>query len=87
MDTINDIQKFITINDNNIQLINPITKPYKIISFIGDARIGKSTLINCFISFLYNKNISIFKSSNNSKNHCTIGIDMLLLETTDYNIT
>ena len=86
MNTINDVQKFITINDNNIQLINPITKPYKIISFIGDARIGKSTLINCFISFLCNKNINMFKSSNNSKDHCTVGIDMLLLETDDYNL-
>ena len=86
---INDIQKFITINNDNISLINPIpnlSKPYKIISFIGDARIGKSTLINCIISFLCNKNINIFKSSNSSKEHCTVGIDMLLLETDDYNL-
>ena len=87
--TINDIQKFITINNDNITLINQIsnlTKPYKIISFIGDARIGKSTIINCFISYLYNKNINIFKSTNSSKGHCTTGIDMLQLEMDDYNL-
>jgi len=86
--TINDIQKFITINNDNISLITPIPKlkPYKIISFIGDARIGKSTLINSFISFLCNTNINLFKSSNSSKEHCTIGIDMLSLDFDDYNL-
>ena len=49
-------------NKNNILLINPIpnlSKPYKIISFIGDAQIGKSTLINCFIFFYVKKYKSI----------------------------
>ena len=54
---------------------NPkLTKSYKIISFIGDPIIGKSRVINCFIYFLYNKNISIFKSSNRSKDNYTVGI-------------
>ena len=50
---INDIQKFITIKNNNIELVNniPLTdKPIKIISFLGNARTGKSSLMNCYLS-------------------------------------
>jgi ABC-type phosphate transport system ATPase subunit len=82
---IGSIQKFISIVDNEIQLINNIpigNKPIKIISFIGNARTGKSTLMNCYISNKVNENIKKF----NTANRCTTGIDMLLVDTSTCNL-
>jgi len=86
---IGSIQKFISIVDNELQLINDIpigNKPIKIISFIGNARTGKSTLMNCYISNKLNENIKKFNTANRLDNHCTTGIDMLLVETPLYNL-
>jgi hypothetical protein len=53
--------------------------PVYIISLIGEARFGKSTLINCFGTVLMNRNINIcpVKSTND---HCTIGIDICVVK-------
>jgi energy-coupling factor transporter ATP-binding protein EcfA2 len=77
------LNKLINIIDNKLILINDLNfskKEIFIISFLGPARIGKSTLINCFISFLLNKNNKIFQTSSSVKEHCTRGIDMVYLE-------
>ena len=86
---INDIQKFITIKNNNIELINniPLTdKPIKIISFLGNARTGKSSLMNCYLSNKLNFNIKKFNTANKLNSHCTTGIDILVIEDLSYNI-
>jgi hypothetical protein len=86
--------KLINFNDNhqiiynkNIieQLINltklteNLTFPVYIISFIGEARFGKSTLINCIITYLTNNNTVIFLTQSSYK-HCTIGIDICIIK-------
>ena len=83
------VKKFITIENNEIKMINDMRisdKPNKIISFIGNARTGKSTLMNCFLSYLFNDNIKLFNTSANLNSHCTTGIDMLELEFDKYNL-
>ena len=52
-----------------------------VISFLGNARIGKSTLMNCFISRMTNSNIKVFNTSISKTAHCTYGIDILTIET------
>ena len=91
IETINigTLKKLISINDNNIVLNNEFiksTKPLKIISFLGNARIGKSTLMNCYISNKVNKDMKIFNTSKSLEQHCTSGIDMLCLEMNNYNL-
>lgn len=91
IETINigTLKKLISINDNNIVLNNEFmksTKPLKIISFLGNARIGKSTLMNCYISNKVNNNMKIFNTSKSLEQHCTSGIDMLCLEMNNYNL-
>jgi GTPase Era involved in 16S rRNA processing len=61
-----------------------LDKPLKIISFLGNARIGKSTLLNCYVSNKINRNTKIFNTSKSLEQHCTSGIDMLCLEMSDY---
>jgi len=90
---IGKLNKFITI-DGNIRLENPIdtnnkenkivtnNKENKIVSFLGDDNIGKSTMMNCFISFLLNKNTKIF----NKKELYRPNIYMVSLETLNENI-
>ena len=59
MISIDSLKKLISIKNNNIILNNEFTKldkPLKIISFLGNARIGKSTLLNCYVSNKINKN-------------------------------
>lgn len=91
IETINikTLKKLISIKDNNIVLNNDFTnleKPLKIISFLGNARIGKSTLMNCYVSNKVNNNIKIFNTSKSLEQHCTSGIDMLCLELSNYNL-
>ena len=91
IETINigTLKKLISINDNNIVLNNEFiksTKPLKIISFLGNARIGKSTLMNCYISNKVNKDMKLFNTSKSLEQHCTSGIDMLCLEMNNYNL-
>ena len=52
-----------------------------VISFLGNARIGKSTLMNCFVSSLMKSNIKVFTTSITKTGHCTSGIDILTIET------
>jgi len=58
----------------NLEHVN-INK-YFIISMIGCARIGKSTYINAFLTFLLKRNVNIAKTST-SFQHCTTGIDYI----------
>ena len=65
---IGSLLKFISIKDNNIVLNRvfsqmKIDKPIKVISFLGNARIGKSTLMNCYISNKTNTNMKLFNTS------------------------
>lgn len=83
------VNKFISFENDKLILINPLdneTKPIKIISFLGNARIGKSTLMNCYLSHKLNQNIKLFNTSNKMDKHCTSGIDMLLVETGECNL-
>lgn len=48
-------------------------------SMIGTARVGKSTFINAFLSYLYQQNISVVSTSSTA-DHCTLGIDYIKCE-------
>ena len=61
------------------EFIKSLDYPVYIVSFVGEARFGKSSLLNCFITFLLKKNSVIFKTSSSNK-HCTIGIDMFIVK-------
>ena len=77
---ISTIQKFITFNDDKLVINNldlPKSKPVYVLSIIGKARTGKSTLLNCILSFLFKDTIietNIFQTSD-SDEHCTHGVD------------
>jgi hypothetical protein len=62
--------------------LSKVDYPVNIISFLGEARFGKSTLINVFLSYLLDDNIAIFKTSQTNK-HCTTGIDYCFVKTGD----
>ena len=73
------MSSLITIKDNKLyynlkNTTEDISSPVKIISVIGKARTGKSTLMNLLISKWSNTNKSIFKMSD-SGDHCTNGVD------------
>jgi hypothetical protein len=73
-----EIIKLIHIEDNklklnNLDILNDET--ITVISIIGTARTGKSTLLNCISSYLLEKNIKIFEMDD-TEEHCTIGVDM-----------
>ena len=51
------------------------SKNIKVISIIGKARIGKSTFLNCLLTFWRNETQNIFQMSSGG-NHCTNGIDV-----------
>ena len=53
--------------------LNLDEEKYRIISIIGKARMGKSTLLNCIISYLSDDNRYIFNTSDLGE-HCTHGI-------------
>ena len=53
--------------------------PIKVVSIIGKARTGKSSFLNCLISFWENDSKNVFQMSNTDK-HCTNGIDMYYLQ-------
>jgi hypothetical protein len=83
---IGESSKFININQAKLNLLDEISdlnlkKELVVVSFLGKARIGKSTLMNCFVSHLSNSNLKIFNTSNSVKEHCTSGIDFLSIET------
>jgi hypothetical protein len=83
------LKKLISIKDNNIILTDELgkfNKPIKIISFLGNARIGKSTLLNCYVSNKMGRNFKIFNTSKSLETHCTSGIDMLKINCSNYDL-
>ena len=74
----------ISIKDNKLELKN-ITSAFqkykddniKVVSILGSARMGKSTLLNTIISKYNNYNNNVFATSKSSTNHCTNGIDFV----------
>jgi len=86
---IHQVHKLIVIENNEIQLINTITinnKPVKIVSFLGNAQTGKSTLMNCYVSYIMGTTVKKFNTISKLKTQCTTGIDMLLLEFDTYDL-
>lgn len=79
------VNKLISFNKKDIcfdkssikEILSKCDYPLNIISFIGEARFGKSTLINCFLTYLSNINTTVFSTSNKNE-HCTKGIDYWL---------
>lgn len=73
----------ISIKDNKLELKN-ITSDFqkykddniKVVSILGSARMGKSTLLNTIISKYNNYNNNVFATSNTG-DHCTTGIDFV----------
>jgi hypothetical protein len=85
-----NVNKFIKIDKGIIELLFNIKlqtndKPISVLTIIGPARRGKSTLINCIISTLLNTNYNSFKTSD-TNDHYTYGIDYTIIETEDKNI-
>ena len=56
-----------------------------VVSMIGCARVGKSTFINGFLTYMFGKNIDCVKTSNGS-DHCTLGIDCICFSHNTQNI-
>ncbi len=77
---ISQIKKFITFNNDKLVINNldlPKSKPIYVLSIIGKARTGKSTLLNCILSSLVKDTLNennIFQTSD-SDEHCTHGVD------------
>lgn len=80
------MNKFLTFVNSMLQVTItelPINdKPLYVLSIIGKARTGKSTLLNCIISILRNESSNIFLTSNKDE-HCTHGIDYYVIEQLD----
>ena len=83
--------KLISIENNQLVLsplldhANIDTKQTFIISMLGCARVGKSTFINMFLSYLFNENIQLVETSFKST-HCTMGIDYIIYDCPRTNI-
>jgi len=60
---------------DTIDNINNIEKQIKVISIIGKARTGKSTFLNCLLTYWKSDTQNIFTMSSSGK-HCTNGIDI-----------
>lgn len=58
-----------------LEYLSKLDKSVKVIAIMGEARLGKSTLLNCIISHLLGENINAFETSDNIE-HCTTGINM-----------
>jgi len=74
----------ISITNNNLELKNIINNiqaykddNIKVVSILGSARTGKSTLLNTIISKYNNYNNNVFATSTSSDDHCTTGIDFV----------
>lgn len=72
------VNHLISIENDKLTLEEVITnnKNIKVISILGEARKGKSTLLNTIISSYTRSNQTLFKTSK-SLDHCTQGIDYL----------
>jgi len=78
--------KILKIINNNCEIdISSLKtdKPLKIISIIGNARQGKSTLINAYLA---THNIYPQFKINDALEHCTTGIDAIKVEFDDYDL-
>jgi hypothetical protein len=64
--------------DNIIEFIDK-NKHIKVVSIIGKARTGKSTFLNCLITYWDTDAKSIFEMGD-TQEHCTRGIDMYYLQ-------
>lgn len=75
-------QPFIKLKDGKLNLekidISESDKPIKVVSIIGNGRTGKSTLLNCILSYLYESNTYTFNTQD-SDIHCTFGLDMIYI--------
>lgn len=76
-DSDNKIVLNTTITDTDIKYSNCI-----VISMLGSARVGKSTFINGFLSYLFQTNVSLAQTANEC-DHCTIGIDYISFVTSN----
>jgi hypothetical protein len=83
--SISKITKFIDFNKDKLcinDLSLPKNKDIYILSIIGKARTGKSSLLNCIITNIINKDcdkLKQFKTSD-SDEHCTHGVDACFIE-------
>lgn len=73
-------QSLIDIQNNKLILnskvsFNNTNKTIKVISIIGKARTGKSTFLNCLLTYWKTDSQNVFTMSNTGK-HCTNGIDI-----------
>jgi len=83
-------KKFMTIDNGNLVLNTSVLLPYNhkplsVLSIVGPARRGKSTLLNCIITNIIGGNYSLFETSDTDE-HCTYGIDYAVIETEGKNI-
>ena len=82
---ISTIQKFISINNSNLTINNlnlPKNKDIFVLSIIGKARTGKSSLLNCLIASIMSNTVTttnLFQTSD-SDEHCTHGVDACYIE-------
>lgn len=67
----------IILNENTLQILSNINTPVKILSIIGEARQGKSSLLNAILTQLEGKNCNVFVTSDTS-DHCTHGINLVM---------
>lgn len=76
-------QPFVKIIDGKLSFVNRIRintkKPFRVLSILGKARMGKSTLFNTIISKLTKKNVKVFQTQDNDE-HCTRGINGFFLK-------
>lgn len=79
-------EPFVKIVDGKLSFVNRIRintkKPFRVLSILGKARMGKSTLFNTIISKLTKKNQKIFQTQDNDE-HCTRGINGYFLKDHD----
>ena len=76
-------QPFVKIVNGKLSFMNSIRintkKPFRVLSILGKARMGKSTLFNTIISKLTKKNVKVFQTQDNDE-HCTRGINGFFLK-------
>lgn len=75
---------FVKIQEGHLALVGdlriPATDPrIRVISILGKARMGKSTLLNSIVSFLTQQDVAPFQTQDDDE-HCTRGIDSYYLE-------
>ena len=79
-------EPFVKIVEGKLSFVNRIRintkKPFRVLSILGKARMGKSTLFNTIISKLTKKNQKIFQTQDNDE-HCTRGINGYFLKEHD----